>query len=53
MTGVLRISQDTKIHIENHRKTQKDSGHLQAKKRLSESKNVVNTLILDFWSLEL
>ena len=52
MTGVLRISQDTKIHTENHIKTQKDGGHLQAKKS-SESKNVVNTLILDFWPLEL
>ena len=53
MTGVLRISQDTKTHTENHIKTQKDGGHLQAKKRSSESKNVVNTLILDFWPLEL
>lgn len=39
--------------MEDHKKTPEKDGHLQAKKRGPQKKPTCQTLILDFWPLEL
>lgn len=55
-------TQDMCVHLcmyvcspiyKDHLRTQQEGGHLQAKERGSEEIKHVNTLIADFWPLEL